>query len=233
MSIDSFSPIELVPFEQIPEIRSFEDRHLDDFSDIFPLSKVENLHGILGDYRGGDPSSDSPLWHVMQGVRAYRSQFYKRQGENHWVGTDETNRGLASTTLQTHLIACVNTGYQNLLAKNVETMTAANLVDFYVGAKSTTELAAYNSSLTDIVVDQAAEQRHEELPEPPKLIPVLTMEDGEPVTRLANLDREERMALRSDEMKEIRFRIKRLHFERLSALAIVKLLKQDIQKSTS
>lgn len=239
MPVAGTIPLELVPASSIPPPDAFKDRNFGNYSDIFPWRCPEDLQGMLGNYRGGEPDAASPLGAVMAGVRAYRYQLYQQEEDSGGQRTEETRRGLYATMLQTHLISYVHTGHHNLLVAGWAPEEAIGVVQAYIDTKKQNCDRLYNNWLDEAVVDLADLDRGGDLPKPREVdgIPVIYARDmivalGE-VPSSIEVEREEDKQAAQEQIGDIKFRLQRLEFEWLSATAIVGFLDQEMEGHTT
>ncbi len=205
-------------------------------SDIFPLQTmfVAGADNPLGNYSGGYVSEDSPLHRVHESIMAYRAGIYEQEQEQ-GGRSEATRQGLAVTLLQSHLAQCVDRGYHNLLESGLEPGPAIAKVGAYIIEKEGTVASLRNQQIAGLTVRLAALDRQEEESKPETIdgIPVINLRDlleaiGE-VPPSEEVERENTRDFVREQLSVMRFRAERLKFERLSATAILRLLKPDVE----
>lgn len=201
---------EVLPGSLVPPVEVLEADAADSFSDIFPQESAEDFSGILGDYRGGEPSPFSPLRLMWSSIHAYRSHIYQIELDSQ--RTDETRRALFSSALQDHLVVSIDKSFANLTEDGVSPDTAVDVIGQYVDSKDGEMMDFYDLALDTMTVNLAA------------------LESGQPsesaqgplgLPQLAS----DRDFLRG-RLRTIRLRQQRLRFEWLSAASLLNLLRE-------
>lgn len=208
-------------------------------SDIFPLQIIgtPDVDGPLGNYRDGGIPEDSPLRQVYEGIMVYRADFYKQEREQ-GERTEQTRQGLAVTLLQSYLVQYIDSGYHNLLRDGMRPEPGIAKVSAYIIEKEHEVASLRRQQLTNLTVRLAELDRQDSNPDPKEIdgIPVIRRHDilvaSGKVPPSEEVDREDARNFVRKQRTVVRFRLQRLKFERLSATAILRLLKPDTQEPT-
>jgi hypothetical protein len=239
MSGELFELLELIPANAVPShdvlmsgIAQPPSPPGRDYSDLFPQDHYSHFRGPLGNYIGGDPQARSPLYAAVQGLYAAHYAFAKIERENDFRRTEATSRGLSSTMLQKHIGSCIAKGYDNLL-QDMNPADAVKSIFQHIETKNEERAAAYNQELDYHVASLARLDRGEDgaLSSEIDGMPVISGREialalGEvPVS--PEVEREQRREWAQLQITEVRNRLIRLRFERMSALALTELLCQS------
>ena len=232
-----FKPFELIPAEPVPSAEVLgvgisqppnrPDRH---YSDLFPSDHPGYYRGPLGNYLGGDPQHDHPLYAASQGIYAAHYAFAEQERQNDFKRTEVTSRGLMATMLQQFLASSVAKGYDNAL-EQMSQRDAVQAVADYIENQNSFCTAEYDAELDYHVASLANLDRGDEEPVPTEVdgLSVISARDIalalDKVPESPEVERERRKEYTAKQINVVRNRLVRLRFEYMSATALAQLLK--------
>lgn len=151
MAINRYHVRQLVPTAEIPSIEALESKPLH-MSDIFPESFVDGMDGsVLGDYRGGDPNPDSPLFETAETIRVARAQAFKQGGEGDKPLADEAHRVLAATLIQKKLVSSISQAHSNLIGDGYSPATTGIVIAHHVEERDKERHEFYEGQISRVL----------------------------------------------------------------------------------